>query len=263
MHVEKKLKPVAIGKKILIGVLGIAIIILVRIYYGPDTIFIFGAIVMLVSALWSLFLAIRIQNFLFIIMFLSLFLLVIANLTRVFYSVSIAEYFLFTSLLFLIMVFYLIATRKIKSREREILELAANSVNKTADGFTARPYIAGKVEFSMAEIKAFSKFILKHQIALPYTQKDRTIFLLEYSIPHYFYLRHDYSGLTHVIFSNDGDIIVNISKNSYLKYKDELTFDQLCASLGDLFVQFLELHKKDEADRIIDQMNEIKELAWV
>ena len=65
----------------------------------------------------------------------------------------------------------------------------------------------------------------------------------------------DFSKFSYIAFDFNGDIFVNVGKNDYLKYKDQLTFDQLCESLGQLFIEFLELFKKGEGVRIIDRMN--------
>jgi len=182
---------------------------------------------------------------------------VTANLIRVFYSESTAEYFLLGVFVFGLWWIYIAITKKVKPRVREILELAAKPVNGTANGFTNRPYVSGRAEFSRSEMKAFSKFLMKHLIALPYYEENRTVILLEYSFKHILYLRSDCSGLTHIIFNDDGHVLVNISREYYLKYKKELTFDQLCDSLGHLFIEFLETFKKGKGERIIERMNSI------
>jgi hypothetical protein len=37
-----------------------------------------------------------------------------------------------------------------------------------------------------------------------------------------------------------------------------LAFDQLCTSLGQLFIEFFELYKKGEGIRVIDRMDDLK-----
>jgi len=260
MGKEKKLKPIAVSFLILLHVLILSVLIIIRIIYDADTVFLIGAIINFVGAFWSLFLSLRTKNLFFIILFLFFLFLTTANFIRVFYSVSIAEYFLFIALLFGIWMFYILFTKKVKPRGREVLELAAKPVNETEDGFTSRPYISGQIDFLTTEINKFSKFLLKHLIALPYFQKDRVIFLIEYKLTHLMYFRDDYSNLTHVVFGNDGNIIVNISHKYYKKYKEEFTFDKLCKSFGELFNEFYELHKQGNGKKIIVKMNAQKEV---
>jgi len=154
---------------------------------------------------------------------------------------------------------YVGLTRKLKWRKREILELAAYPVNDVANGFTYRPQPVGKAEYDKAEIEKFAKFILKNLIAVPYVEDNRIVFVVtDEKISHLLKLRNDYSEDTYVSFSYDGNISVHIAKQDYLKYKDELSFDKLCTSLGNLFREFLELYMKGEDVRIIDKMNELR-----
>jgi len=153
---------------------------------------------------------------------------------------------------------YFILTRKIKWRYREVLELAALPIKDTLNGFTGRPRATGKADVTNEELKSFSKFIAKNMIAIPYQKDSTTIFLLAMKLKHKLGIPDDYSKYSYVSFDLNGNISVNISKNDYLKYKDQLTFDQLCESLGQLFIEFLELYKKGESVRIIDRMNALK-----
>ncbi len=153
---------------------------------------------------------------------------------------------------------YFILTRKIKWRYREVLELAALPIKDTLNGFTNRPLAAGKADYTEDELESFSKFIAKNMIAIQYTLNNKVIFLLAMKLKHKLGIPTDYSKYSYVSFDFDGNISVNISRNDYLKYKDQLTFDQLCESLGQLFIEFLELYKKGEGVRIIDRMDALK-----
>lgn len=153
-------------------------------------------------------------------------------------------------------VIYIIATRRIKGRYREVLELAARPVSGTADGFTSRPYPAGEARYTKDELKAFSKFALKHRIAFPYNEGDRTVLNINENMFIYFLIKKkNYQKDTYVAFDSDGHISVNITEKDYKKYKEELTFDQLCQSLGNLFKDFLLLHQGGESKKIIERLN--------
>jgi len=153
---------------------------------------------------------------------------------------------------------YFIFTRKIKWRYREVLELAALPVKDTLNGFTGRPRATSKADYTEDELLQFTKFITKNMIAIPYKQENTVIFLLAMKIIHKLGMPTEFSKYSYVSFDFLGNVTVNIGKNDYLKYRDQLTFDQLCESLGQLFIEFLELFKKGEGVRIIDRMDTLQ-----
>ena len=263
MHTQKKLKPGHRVRNIFLSFTALVvftyILLIIRSLYGADVVFLLGTLAPFYFTVWSIFLLFRTMNKYFMVPVLSGVFYIAANLFRVFYSESLAEYFLIATLFFLAILVYIVLTRKIKFRGREILELAAQPVNEEADGFTARPYVSGEAYFTVAEMEHFSQFLLRHLIAIPYLECNRTVLQLEFSLWHLLKLNQNYSEKTYVSFGNEGTIVVNISKNYYTKYKDELTFDKLCASLADLFKAFLELHKKGAEAQIITRMNELRE----
>jgi len=153
----------------------------------------------------------------------------------------------------------LLLSKKVKWRRREILEAAAFPVNETENGFTGRPKPAGTAEYSRDDILEFSAFLLKNLIAIPYLDEKKAVFVItKKRLRHLLNLKNTYTDETYVIFDFDGKVTVNITKDDYLLYKDELTFDQLTFSLGQLFKEFLELFKKDESIRIINRLNALK-----
>jgi hypothetical protein len=138
---------------------------------------------------------------------------------------------------------------------RKILELAAKNVTDSADGYTTRPLHAGKSEFSQGEIIGFARFLEDNAIAIPYQDSDGIIL----SFPEDWLGRKydafgSYLDDTRISFDNDGNVSATISRKDYMKYNDQLTFDQLCESLGRLFIYFLELYKKGDTDKIIERI---------
>ncbi len=158
-----------------------------------------------------------------------------------------------------ILLMYVLITNRIKWRYSEILELAARPVNQSDDGFTPRPFPAGEATYTKEEVTTFARFVLKHVIAFPYFEENRVVFVVpERMYRDFFSLRSNYSNDTYVSFGLDGNVSVNIAKKDYQKYKEELTFDQLCQSLGNVFKEFLELYRKGKADKIIDRLNALR-----
>ena len=160
---------------------------------------------------------------------------------------------------FFILLLYALATHKMKWRYREVLELAARSVNETKNGYTPRQFPAGQAEYSKDEIIGFARFLLKNSAAFPFYEKDKVILIIPGNMLYYFLgLRRNYLKDSYISFDFAGNVAVNITRKDYRKYTEELTFDQLCASFGNLFKEFLEMYKNGEGNKIIKKMNALK-----
>jgi hypothetical protein len=59
---------------------------------------------------------------------------------------------------------------------------------------------------------------------------------------------------TRVIFQFNGQVSAHITEKDYKKYQEELTFDQLCSSLGNMFIEFMEMFKNGEGDLILEKI---------
>jgi hypothetical protein len=152
-------------------------------------------------------------------------------------------------------------TRRLKWRGREIFELAGESVEETGNGYTSRPRPVGKVEYSPQQMRAFACFCARHLIALPYnTSKNITLVPIKMGeeFGRLLGLSGDYRDASWVDFDVDGEVSVHIAQKDYLDYREALAFDQLCTSLGQVFIDFFELYNKGEGIRVIDRMDDLK-----
>ena len=161
-----------------------------------------------------------------------------------------------------LILFFMALTKRMKWRGREIFELAGKSVDETGNGYTSRPRPVGKVEYSPEQIRAFARFCAKNLIALPYYDA-KNITLVPIKMGDEFGrvlgLSGDYRNASWVNFDiNNGEVSVHISQKDYLDYRDPLAFDQLCTSLGQVFVDFLEMFDKGEGVRVIGQIDDLK-----
>lgn len=157
-----------------------------------------------------------------------------------------------------IVVVYYTVTKRLKWRGREVFELAAAPVEDVGNGYTARPLHKGKVQYTRYELLAFSEFLRRRLIALPYREGDRILLVLVKMGEEFRYLlgrRDQILDDTWVAFDFEGNVSVNISQRDYLEFREALSFDQLCESLGELFIEFLETFKRGEAVRIIARMD--------
>ena len=69
---------------------------------------------------------------------------------------------------------------------------------------------------------------------------------------------YNYHEKTWVAISYTGNVSVNISKKDYLDYREDLAFDQLCNSLNDVMIDFIELFIDGKEVRIIDKMDNLR-----
>ncbi len=156
----------------------------------------------------------------------------------------------------LVGMFVALFSRQINWRYRDILELAASPVEDASDGFTARPFPSGQADYSREEALGLAKYLLKYVIAYPFIEKDRVVFVIpRYMWSYLLLFRRRYDKDTYIAFSDSGEVSVRMDLRDYQAYKDELTFDQLCASLGNLFKQFLRDYKDGQSQLIIKRLN--------
>lgn len=156
---------------------------------------------------------------------------------------------------------YLTFNRKIKWRGLDIFELAAMDIEDTKNNFTARPRPSGKVEISKTEMIRFKKFISSRLIAFIYPEEKRILFVLPlpgYDFKHIFGLKIDFDKETWISIDHEGNISTQITQEDYLIYKKDYDFDQISQSLGDLFVEFIELSKAGEESKIIEKMDALR-----
>lgn len=138
---------------------------------------------------------------------------------------------------------------------RRILELAARPVDDAQNGFTQRPYPSGKAVYSKGEIFGFAEFLKSRLIAIPFVESNGiTLAFPEDWLGRLYDMHGSYLDDTRVIFQFNGQVSAHITEKDYKKYQEELTFDQLCSSLGNMFIEFMELYKNGEGDLILEKI---------
>lgn len=164
--------------------------------------------------------------------------------------------FAVASVVFLCAFIYVLISKKINWRYKEILQLAAEPVTGRTDGFTSRPFPGGRAEFTRNDAEGLARFLKKHVIAFPVTMPDRVVLIIpEYMWVHLLFFKKSFEKSTYVAFWNSGEVTVRISECDYRKYRDELRFDQLCASLANLFKLFMAKHKEGNPGEIVSILN--------
>ena len=232
------------------------------IFTGPETAFLVMGLMVFLYGLYSLTVFILTRNTGYLVVSLFQFSMALqcasVALSMTTGNTGLIPIFLLPTLFFGIWMVNLATNKKSKWRGREILELAAMPVEESANGYTGRPFPAGRIEGTRADMLAFGTFTSKNLIALTYIEPDKVVFLPVQTGREYGMLfrgRADYADETWVSFDSDGNVAVNISMEDYLNFREDLSFAQLCDSLGGLFIEFFELFKRGQGVRIIDRMD--------
>lgn len=265
MYTIQKLKPDRSITGIVPAFSALIIMALVGIFFGTEAALTFIAIVLWGFSLYTFIGFVRTSNAYFLIPALYQF---FAGFVAYEWEPKIRggaptfmAFAVLLTIIFLIGMIYLTVTKKIKWRGREVLEMAAASVEETGNGYTSRPLPAGKVEFNQQEIMEFANFARRNLIAVSYVGKDRVIFvpvMMGREFGFILGLKSDYTDETWVSFDFDGNVIVNISHRDYLEFNEALSFEQLCTSLGNLFLDFVQTYHRGEGVRIIDRMDAVR-----
>lgn len=237
----------------------IAIIIAARIFYGPPGFYWALGLTQWLMALIHGIVLIRVRNPIYLIpvlMYCFLGLTFLPPLNEhpwhlVFAIVAAALLVAFLAVLI---------TRKIEWRYRDILELAAQPVSDTSNGFTSRPFPTGRFQYTRADALGLAAFALKNVVAYPQIEEKRVVFVIpRYMWSYLVFFKRGYREETYVSFADSGEVSVRIARRDYQAYKEELTFDQLCGSLGECFKQFMQDYREGRPDEIIRRLNTFRE----
>jgi hypothetical protein len=156
--------------------------------------------------------------------------------------------------------FITLGPRIVKSIEFEsnaikLFKLSARQVVGEQNGYTDRPFTAGSHTFSRDEISGFASFLESKKICLPQYQDAGLKLLFSMGISPL--SKKSNNSISYVLFGEDGNLSVFISKNDYQQYRKQYTFDQLCERLGNIFLRFAEYYKNHNEKRIIAELKSV------
>jgi Ca2+/Na+ antiporter len=160
----------------------------------------------------------------------------------------------------MIWMFFLLLRKKLKWRGREIYELAAWHVEPSDNSFTDRPRPVGNIEYTKYDILDFAAFLRRNQICLTSLDDNRILLVPVTNGDEYKFLYKSTSTFepeTWVAIDFDGNVSAHFAHWNYLNYRENLSLDQLCDSMGNLFIDFFDLYMRNEKVRIIDRLDSI------
>jgi len=162
---------------------------------------------------------------------------------------------------FMFWLMYIGYQKKLKYRGREVMELAAWDVEEAVNTYTERPRPAGVVDYSKYDIIDFANHLKSKLVCMPFQEENRVL-LVPIKMGNEFELlytpNYNYLSKTWISFDFNGQVSVHISRKDYLDYKDDLSLDHLCESLGQLMITFSEFYMKGDKVRIMDRLNSVK-----
>jgi len=174
------------------------------------------------------------------------------------------DFFGITSLIcFIILVLFVIINwsslyghERFELNSRRLFRLAAERIYETRDGYTERPYSAGKAQYTRDELLGFSRYLHAKYITHPFYLED--CICLAFSMNKSLIVVEEPSEVSHIILDHNGNIRVKISEKDYRDYKERLSFDQLCSSMANVFTRFLDYYKSGLESRIITELKSAK-----
>lgn len=255
MNERSRLKPVDAGNYLwgfAGGVLVLLLFLLVWLLFGETPVDRVAGVLFASGAGLFFFLWVRTRNAGYLVLLLLEGLLALRNLIE-FRDETLVLGFRIIVLAVLLVFLVLLFRGRFRWYYREILDRAAQPVRGAADGFTPRPLPLGKAPADFEQLQEFGKFLARNLIAFPYFQDDRLILVLSRSKPlDLLNLRKHYLEDTYISFDTSGNAEVNIARREYDLYREELTFDELCQSLGRLMFDFLGYFLQNRPKQILD-----------
>ncbi len=269
MYTRRKLKPDTSINGYLPLITISTVFLLSMILFGKEVALPIAGSLTLVLAVFTLLPYLRTRNFGFLLSSIYLFALSLLMFTipaRMVFANSHGKLpppvalLLLIVMSLLIWLIILLSKRKLKWRGREIWEMAASDLHESSDSFTQRPRPIEKLIYSQGELRDFGDFLKKNLISMCIMEDTRLVLLPlmnaeEFPLMYQFHIPYEHRSW--VSFDFDGNVTAKISQKDYLYYKDDLPFDELCDSLGKLYIEFFHLYLNGKGIRIIDQMNEL------
>lgn len=170
------------------------------------------------------------------------------DLLRVIYVVNLLV------IILIIIVFWpvLSSQERFEANARRLFKLASELIEDVADGFTERPFSAGKIRIEKDELNGFSRFVNGKFIARTFHLDDGIYysFSMNESVLHI----QDPRKVSYVTISSSGEVKVQISEADYRQYRHRINFDKLCESMAGVFTRFMDYYKEGKEQRIITEL---------
>jgi len=141
---------------------------------------------------------------------------------------------------------------RFEANARRLFKLASELITETSNGFTERPYSAGKINVSKEDLEGFARFVNGKFIARSF-HIGSMVYLI-FSMNRSVLTVNDPTEVSYISIDQEGSMSVRISQQDYHQYKATFNFDKLCETMAAVFTRFLEYYKNGNENRIITEL---------
>ncbi len=145
---------------------------------------------------------------------------------------------------------------RFEANSRRLFRLASERIFEAGDGYTERHYAAGQIKSDKDELLGFVRFLHGTYIIRPFYYEN--YISLAFSMNTSLLVIKEPSVVSHIILEYNGNIKVKISEQDYRDYKERLSFDQLCSSMANVFIRFLDYYQKGLESRIVTELKSVR-----
>jgi hypothetical protein len=141
---------------------------------------------------------------------------------------------------------------KYEMNARRMFKLAAEHVAETSDGFTQRPFTAGRFDIKREDLLGFVRMLDGKHIARSFIEGE--VVFLTFSLNRSVLTISDPRQVSYVSMDAGGALTVKVSESDYRQYRASFNFDQLCASMASVFVRFMTYYSEGKEQRILNEL---------
>ena len=142
---------------------------------------------------------------------------------------------------------------------RWMLALASETIKGVEDGYSSRPFPAGKFEYNKEDLLNFADFMERGTIEKIYRQNDKIIMVFNGGLSSYIpFIKPNFEKLTYAEMDFKGNMNIHFAEKDYKLYKEELTFDELCKAFGELIWRFFRYYIDGNPKQILKEFRRVK-----
>ena len=145
---------------------------------------------------------------------------------------------------------------RLEMNARRLFKLASELIVETSNGYTSRPYTAGKASYTSNELLGFSRILQSRYVALAMHRENGTYFIFSLNISPL--QVRDPEQASYCLFDKNGNVVVHIAGKDYRQYRQNLSFDQLCDTTGKIFIRFMDYYKEGFEARITEELKSVR-----
>lgn len=144
---------------------------------------------------------------------------------------------------------------ELESAAIKLFKLCARQHITENNGYTERPFSAGKHNYNSNQLFSFATYLENKKICVA-EFPDKGV-KLKFSMGISPLNKKVTAKVSYVAFEENGTVTVFISQSDYRQYRRQYTFDQLCERMGNIFLRFAEYHVNHFESRIITEMKSV------